>query len=78
MYYHILFTCPKLGLYKESKHENFVIEELRVGIVKQLEEMPLEKFKKYCEIREYNIDVMDEKQSIPLNKQEFIGETDFK
>ncbi len=66
MYYHILFNCPRLGLYKQADNERVVMEQMRADIVKQLSEMTLDKFKKYCEIREYKVDVHDEKGSIPF------------
>jgi len=75
MYYHILFDCPRLGLYKKG-NEALVMEELRAGVVKQLSEMPLEMFKKYCEVREYMVDKMDHRSSIPLYNQE--SDSDFK
>ena len=76
MFYHILFTCPKLGLYKESTKEALVMHDLRAGIVKQLSEMTLERFAEYCEVRKYKTDIMDEKGSIPLYNQE--SESNFK
>jgi len=74
MFYHILFNCPRLGLYKESTNESLVMHDLRNAVVKQLSEMTLEMFKKYCEVREYKEDVTDKNGAIPLYKQEFHGD----
>lgn len=66
MYYHILFECPRLGLYKEAENERLVMEQLRSSVIKQLQDMSLEMFKKYCEVREYKEDVQDKNGAIPF------------
>ena len=65
MFYHILFNCPRLGLYKEGE-EAVVMEQLRFSIVKQLTEMPLDMFKKYCEVRKYEKYITDKNGAIPF------------
>lgn len=66
MFYHVIFNCPTLGLYKEASNEGLVIEDLRAGVIKQLSEMTLEKFKLYCEVREYKTDIQDKNGAIPF------------
>jgi len=53
-YIHCFFECPRLGLLLETQDEDEVAQKMKDKIVKQLSEMTLEKFKKYCrfEIRE--------------------------
>ena len=42
------------------------MEELRAKVAKQLEEMPLDMFEKYCEVREYKEDITDKNGAIPF------------
>ena len=53
---HVYFKAPTLGLLLESENEDEVVEKLRFKIVKQLTEMSLKQFKKFCDIEYRNVE----------------------
>lgn len=65
-YIHGYFKCPMLGLLLETEDENEVAQKLKDSIVKQLSEMSLEMFKKYCTFEKRNIFEAKEGISIPM------------
>ena len=65
-YIHGYFQSPKLGLLLETQDENEVAQKLKDGIVKQLSEMSLDMFKKYCTFEKRDIKETKEGISIPM------------